>query len=61
MSELDERFAQAQVDVKTLSKKPSNDELRTLYSLYKQASAGDASGARKPSRFDLVGKAKHDA
>ena len=61
MADLQERFEQAQVDVKTLSKKPSNDDLLTLYSLFKQATDGEASGAKKPGRFDLVGKAKYDA
>ncbi|MEO8750484.1 MAG: acyl-CoA-binding protein [Allobranchiibius sp.] len=61
MSELQEQFEQAQVEVKTLPTKPGNDDLLTLYSLYKQATDGEASGAKKPGRFDLVGKAKYDA
>jgi diazepam-binding inhibitor (GABA receptor modulator, acyl-CoA-binding protein) len=61
MPDLDERFDKAQVDVKGLTAKPSNDDLLRLYSLFKQATAGDASGAKKPGRFDLVGKAKYDA
>jgi diazepam-binding inhibitor (GABA receptor modulator, acyl-CoA-binding protein) len=61
MSDLQERFEKAQADVKTLTSKPANADLLTLYALYKQATEGDASGAKKPSRFDLVGKAKHDA
>jgi diazepam-binding inhibitor (GABA receptor modulator, acyl-CoA-binding protein) len=61
MSDLDERFEQAQADVKTLTSRPSNDELLQLYALYKQASQGEASAAKKPGRFDLVGKAKYDA
>ncbi len=61
MAELDEQFEQAQADVKTLSSKPSNDELLTLYALFKQGTAGDAAGAKKPGRFDLVGKAKYEA
>ena len=59
--DLDARFAQAQSDVKTLTSKPSNDDLLTLYALFKQGTAGDASGSKKPGRFDLVGKAKYDA
>ncbi len=51
MSELQERFEQAQVDVKTLSSKPSNDDLLTLYANFKQATDGEASGAKKPGRF----------
>ncbi len=61
MSELDEQFTQAQTDVKTLTSKPSNDDLLTLYALFKQATAGEASDAKKPGRFDLVGKAKYEA
>jgi diazepam-binding inhibitor (GABA receptor modulator, acyl-CoA-binding protein) len=61
MSELQERFEKAQVDAKSLTSRPSNDDLLALYALFKQATAGEASGAKKPGRFDLVGKAKHDA
>ena len=61
MSDLQERFDKAQIDVKTLTSKPSNDELLALYALFKQATAGEASAAKKPGRFDLVGKAKYDA
>ena len=61
MPDLQERFEKAQVQVKTLSSKPGNDDLLLLYSLFKQATAGPASGAKKPGRFDLVGKAKHEA
>jgi acyl-CoA-binding protein len=32
-----------------------------LYANFKQATVGDASGSKKPGRFDLVGKAKYDA
>lgn len=38
----------------------SNDMLLALYSLYKQATAGDVSGKR-PGVFDLKGRAKYDA
>ena len=61
MRDLDAQFEQAQVDVKTLTSKPANDELLTLYALFKQATAGGAAGAKKPGRFDLVGKAKYEA
>jgi diazepam-binding inhibitor (GABA receptor modulator, acyl-CoA-binding protein) len=61
MSELQERFEKAQVDAKSLTSRPSNDDLLALYALFKQATAGEASGAKKPGRFDLVGKAKYDA
>ena len=61
MSDLDEQFDKAQVDVKTLSARPSNDDLLELYASFKQATAGEAANAKKPGRFDLVGKAKYEA
>ena len=61
MSELQERFEKAQADAKSLTLRPSNDDLLALYALFKQATEGEASGAKKPGRFDLVGKAKYDA
>ena len=61
MSDLQQQFEQAQSDVKTLSGKPSNDDLLALYSLFKQATDGEAAKAKKPGRFDLVGKAKYEA
>lgn len=60
-ADLDERFERAQADVKTLATRPSNEQLLTLYALFKQATAGEASAAKKPGRFDLVGRAKYDA
>lgn len=46
MSELAAEFEKAQSDVKTLTKRPSNDDLAFLYGHYKQASEGDATGSR---------------
>lgn len=60
MSDLKALFDQAQLDVKTLTKRPSNEDLLTLYALFKQGSSGDASGAR-PGMLDMVGRAKFDA
>ena len=60
MSDLQTRFEQAQKDVKTLTEKPSNDDLLALYSLYKQATQGDVSGKR-PGPFKPVDRAKFDA
>jgi diazepam-binding inhibitor (GABA receptor modulator, acyl-CoA-binding protein) len=57
---LSDDFEAAQVRVKQLSKTPSNDELLELYALYKQATAGDATGKR-PGMLDLKGRAKYDA
>lgn len=53
-------FEQAQADVKTLSQRPSNDDMLTLYAHFKQASAGDVSGSR-PGMFDMINRAKYDA
>ena len=53
-------FDQAQKDVKTLTTRPSNDDLLFLYAHFKQGSAGDVSGKR-PGMLDMVGRAKYDA
>ena len=57
---LTDDFAAAQERVKTLTSAPSNDTLLELYSLYKQATAGDVTGKR-PGMLDLKGRAKFDA
>lgn len=60
MSDLNAAFEQAQKDVKTLTERPSNENLLALYALFKQASEGDVSGKR-PGMLDMVGRAKYDA
>jgi acyl-CoA-binding protein len=57
---LKKAFAAAAQDVKTLPKRPGNEQLLELYALYKQSTEGDASGSR-PGVFDLTGRAKFDA
>lgn len=57
---LDEKFAQAQVQIKTLTKRPDNMELLELYALFKQGSAGNVVGKR-PGMMDFKGRAKYDA
>ena len=42
------------------ARRPDNDTLLALYSLYKQASAGDCRGER-PGALDMVDRAKYDA
>lgn len=58
---LTEIFEQSVAASKTLSQKPDNDTLLKLYSLYKQATAGDAPAEGGHNMFDFVGKAKYDA
>ena len=53
-------FADAQEQVKKLTKRPSNAELLDLYGLYKQATDGDVKGSR-PGMLDMKGRAKFDA
>jgi len=60
MADIQAAFAQAQIDVKTLTKRLSNEDLLTLYALFKQGSAGDVSGTR-PGMLDMVNRAKYDA
>jgi acyl-CoA-binding protein len=56
----EQEFLAAAADVKGLSYKPSNQDLLSLYALFKQATQGDVSG-KKPGRFDLKGRAKYEA
>lgn len=56
---LDDDFAQASTRVSSFTNL-DNAKLLELYGLYKQATAGDATGSR-PSAFDLKGRAKYDA
>ncbi|SDH03174.1 MULTISPECIES: acyl-CoA-binding protein [unclassified Duganella] len=57
---LQEQFEQAQADSKNLPERPDNMTLLKIYALFKQASAGDATGER-PGMTDFVGRAKYDA
>lgn len=47
MSNLQAQFEQAQADVKQLTQRPTNDELLSLYALFKQATEGDVHGKRQ--------------
>ena len=60
MSDLSTQFQEAVANSKSLASRPDNDTLLKIYSLYKQATSGDASGKR-PGMFDMVGRAKYDA
>lgn len=53
-------FEQAQIDVKSLTQRPSNEDMLALYAHFKQGSAGDVSGSR-PGMFDMINRAKYDA
>ena len=58
MSDLAQRFADAQARIKPVS--VATDVMLALYALYKQASSGDATGDR-PGLLDVRGRAKYDA
>jgi diazepam-binding inhibitor (GABA receptor modulator, acyl-CoA-binding protein) len=53
-------FNTAVAKSKDLTKRPSNEELLTLYALFKQATDGDVIGER-PGGFDFKAIAKFDA
>ena len=52
-----EAFELAQKKVKSLTKRPNNDELLHVYSLYKQATVGD-NDTDQPGMLDFKGSAK---
>jgi len=60
-TELTTLFEQAVSDSKDLRERPSNESLLQLYSLYKQATEGDAAGDGPSNPFDFVAKAKFEA
>ena len=60
MSDAKAAFEQAQKDVKTLTKRPDNNDMLFLYAHYKQGAEGDVKGDR-PGMLDMVGRAKYDA
>jgi diazepam-binding inhibitor (GABA receptor modulator, acyl-CoA-binding protein) len=59
VTDLEPRFTAAQARIKPVTGL-GNDALLELYALYKQATAGDATGSR-PGMLDLKGRAKFDA
>ena len=59
MSDLKQRFADAQARIKPVTGL-GNDVMLDMYALYKQATSGDVNGAR-PGMMDLRGRAKYDA
>jgi acyl-CoA-binding protein len=59
MSDLEQRFADAQAKIKPVTGL-GNDVLLDLYALYKQATVGNVTGDR-PGMLDVKGRAKFDA
>jgi diazepam-binding inhibitor (GABA receptor modulating acyl-CoA-binding protein) len=59
MSDLAQRFADAQARIKPVTGL-GNDVMLELYALYKQGTTGDVTGSR-PGMLDLKGRAKYDA
>ncbi|BES96251.1 Acyl CoA Hypothetical protein protein [Nesidiocoris tenuis] len=57
---LKEDFDAAAEKVKTLTKKPTDDELLELYALFKQATVGD-NETSKPGLLDLKNKYKWES
>ena len=57
---LDFQFEKAAEEAQTLTKRPDNDSLLKLYSLYKQGSEGEVSGKR-PGVLNVLARAKFDA
>ena len=60
MTDLRTQFEVAAQAAQNLPRRPDNETLLRIYALYKQSTAGDATGAR-PGFTDFVGRAKHDA
>ena len=59
--ELKELFEQAVANSKLITTRPDNDTLLKLYSLYKQATEGNAPADAPSNPFDFIAKAKYNA
>ena len=57
---LPDQFSSAVSRSRELPSRPSNEDLLSLYALYKQATEGDVTGER-PGGFDFKAIAKYDA
>ncbi|XP_015437405.1 PREDICTED: acyl-CoA-binding protein homolog [Dufourea novaeangliae] len=57
---LNQKFEEAAEAVKSLTKRPTDQEFLELYALFKQATVGNVDTSR-PGMLDLKGKAKWDA
>merc|ERR1711962_362494 len=60
MADLQKQFDAAAEEVKTLTKKPTDEEMLEIYALFKQGTVGDINTER-PGMLDFKGKAKWDA
>jgi diazepam-binding inhibitor (GABA receptor modulating acyl-CoA-binding protein) len=58
---LQEQFEAAVTESKLLTARPDNDTLLKIYSLYKQATEGDAPDDGPTNPFDFIAKAKYNA
>ncbi|CAM9688243.1 unnamed protein product [Chrysoparadoxa australica] len=56
---LEDDFKAAAEKIRTLTKKPSNEDLLKLYGLFKQATEGDVN-TKRPGMMDMKGKYKWD-
>jgi diazepam-binding inhibitor (GABA receptor modulator, acyl-CoA-binding protein) len=59
-TDLKAKFQKAAKEVNDLDERPGDQDLLELYALYKQATAGDATGTR-PGALDFKNRAKFDA
>lgn len=59
--DLKEQFEKSVAESKNLSRRPDNQTLLQLYSLYKQATEGDINVDPPSNPFDIIAKAKHNA
>merc|ERR1712071_681907 len=57
---LDEQFNKAAEDVKNMTVRLTDEELKEIYALFKQGTVGDINTAR-PGMLDFKGKAKWDS
>ena len=57
---LEEQFKTASTEVNSLTERPSNEDLLTLYATFKQATEGDNTTDR-PGGFDFKAAAKYNA
>ena len=60
MASIEEQFEEAQILLKSLTERPSNQELLSIYGLFKQATEGD-NNTKKPGIFDMKGQFKWQA